>query len=332
MYAIVTAGGIPQPEDPLYPYSKGDSKALIDVAGKPMVQWVVDALNAAHQVDDIIMIGLSAKSGLVSAKPIHYISNQGRMLANIVVGVNKALELDKKTEYVLVVSSDIPALKGDMVDWLVAKCMETKDELYYGVCPRDVMETRYPNSRRTYTRLKNVELCGADIHVTHVRMATEHLDLWEQLIGNRKSPIRQASIVGLGTFWKVLTRSVTLDELVEHVCNRIGIKGRAIVWDRAEPCMDVDKPHQLELMRADLEAQQAEVKQAAKTQEKKAAAASSPKAKKAAVAEKTVKSTTKKTAEKPVAKASAPKGKAAPKEKAAPKAKPAAKKEPVKKK
>lgn len=278
MYAIVTAGGIPNPEDPLYTFLKGDAKALVDMAGKPMIQWVLDALNAAQQVDAIILIGLSSKSDLVSAKPIHYLSNQGRMLSNIVAGVNKALELNKKTEYVLVVSSDIPTLKGEMVDWLVSKCMETKDEMYYGVCPRDVMEARFPDSRRTYTRLKDIELCGADIHVTHVRMATEHLELWEKLIGNRKSPLTQASIVGLDTFWKIFTRSITLDELVTHLSNRLGIKGRAIFWDRAEPCMDVDKPHQLELLRADLEAQQVKGKRAATAAAKKAA----PKAKPAA--------------------------------------------------
>lgn len=300
MYAIVTAGGIPQPEDPLYPYSKGDSKALIDVAGKPMVQWVVDALNEAKLVDEIIMIGLSAKSGLVSAKPMHFISNQGRMLSNIVAGVEKALELHPKTDYVLVVSSDIPTLKGEMVDWLVNKCMETQDDLYYGVCPRDVMEARFPGSKRTYTRLKDIDLCGADINLTHVRMATEHLDLWEQLIGNRKSPIRQASLVGLDTFWKVFTRSATLDELVAHVCKRIGIKGRAIVWGQAEPCMDVDKPHQLELLRADLESQQAKEKRAAKAAEKKAVV------KKAAPKKPAVKKT---TSSKPTAKAK-PKAKA----------------------
>jgi len=283
MYAIVTAGGIPNPEDPLYMFLKGDAKALVDVAGKPMIQWVIDALNQAHEVDAIILIGLTAKSGIVSAKPMHHIPNQGRMLSNIVAGVNKALELNKKTEYVLVVSSDIPTLKGEMVDWLVAKCMETKDDLYYGVCPRDVMEARFPNSKRTYTKLKGIELCGADIHVTHVRMATEHLELWEKLIGNRKSPLSQASIVGFDTLWKVFTRSASLDELVEHVCKRIGIKGRAIVWDRAEPCMDVDKPHQLEMLRADLEAQLAAQPTAApekKAPAKKAAPAKKPAEKK----------------------------------------------------
>lgn len=260
MYAIVTAGGIPLPEDPLYSYSNGNAKALIDVAGKPMVQWALDALNEARQVDDIILIGLSAKTKLNSAKPIHYVPNQGRMLANIMAGVNKALELNPKTEYVLIASSDIPAITGEMVDWLISKCMETKDDLYYGVCPRQVMEARFPGSKRTYTRLKDMEVCGADINITHVRMATEHLDLWEQLIGSRKSPFRQASLVGLDTFWKVLTRSATLEELAEHVSKRLNIKGRVIVWDRAEPAMDVDKPHQLELLRADLEAQQAKGK------------------------------------------------------------------------
>ena len=293
MYAIITAGGIPQPEDALYAYSKGDSKALIDVAGKPMIQWTLDALNESREVEAIILIGLSAKTQLISAKPIHFISNQGRMLANIVAGINKALELNEKTEYVLVVSSDIPALKGDMVDWLVAKCLETKDELYYGVCPRDVMEARFPNSKRTYTRLKGIELCGADIHVSHVRMATEHLELWEKLIGNRKSPLSQASIVGLDTLWKVFTRSATLDELVDHVCKRIGIKGRAIVWDRAEPCMDVDKPHQLEMLRADLEAQLAA--------QPPVAPARKPAVKKAVPAKK-VTATAKKPAKKPAAK------------------------------
>lgn len=256
MDAIVTAGGIPNPEDPLYSFLRGDAKALVDMAGKPMVQWVLDALGEAKHVDNIILIGLSPKNTLISKKPLHYVSNQGRMLSNIVAGVKKSLELNKKNKYVLIVSSDIPALKGHMVDWLVEKSMETEDDLYYGVCTREVMEARFPESKRTYTKLKDMHVCGSDINVAHVSMATEHLDMWEQLIGNRKSPLRQASIIGLGTFFQVFTSSITLEALVEKVSQRIGIKGRAVIWSHAEPCMDVDKPHQLELLRADLAKQQ----------------------------------------------------------------------------
>ena len=261
MDAVVIAGGIPRPEDPLYSYSHGDSKALIDVAGKPMVQWVLDALGDAKQVGNVIVVGLSPKNGLTCKKPLSYVSNQGRMLANIVAGVNKSLELNKKTKYVMVVSSDIPALQPEMVDWLVNTCMETKDDLYYGVCPKDVMEARFPNSKRTYTHLKDMDVCGADMNVTHVRMATEHLDMWESLLGSRKSPLKQASVIGFGTLLALFTRRLTLEDAVRRVCDRIGIKGRAIVWPYAEPCMDIDKPHQLELLREDLARQQEQVEE-----------------------------------------------------------------------
>lgn len=259
MNAIITAGGIPQPGDPLYAYSNGDSKALIDVAGKPMIQWILDALGDSEEVDNIIIIGLKNDSGLTCKKPLHYISNQGRMLANIVTGVNKAIELNGNTEYVLLVSSDIPALKSEMVDWLIKTCMQTKDDLYYGVCPKEVMEARYPTSRRTYTKLKDMEVCGADMNIIHVSMTTDHLDTWEELIGNRKSPLRQAAVIGWDTLFKLFTRQFTLQALVERASQRIGIKGRAIIWSQAEPCMDVDKPHQLELMREDFASQQSKV-------------------------------------------------------------------------
>jgi GTP:adenosylcobinamide-phosphate guanylyltransferase len=256
MDAIVTAGGIPRPEDPLYTYSHGDSKALIDVAGKPMIQWVLDALGGSKHVDNVIIIGLSPKNSLACKKPIYYLPNQGRMLSNIVAGVKKSLEFNKKNQYVLIVSSDIPTVKTEMVDWLIETCQETQDDLYYGVCPRAVMETRFPSSNRTWTHLKDMDVCGADMNVSHVRNATEHLEMWESLIGNRKSPLKQAGIIGYGTLFKLLTRQLTLEEAVSRVSERIGFKGRAIVWPHAEPCMDVDKPHQLEMLREDLANQQ----------------------------------------------------------------------------
>jgi hypothetical protein len=225
---------------------------------------VLDALGGAKKVDNVIIVGLSSKSGVTCQKPLHYVSNQGRMLANIVAGVNKALEINKRSKYVLVVSSDIPALKSEMVDWLVDTCMETKDDIYYGVCPKDVMEARFPGSKRTYTHLKDMDVCGADMNLIHVRMATEHLDMWESLIGSRKSPLKQASIIGFGTLFALFTRRLTLEDAVRRVGERIGIKGRAIVWPYAEPCMDVDKPSQLDLLREDLEREQEQAQVAVK--------------------------------------------------------------------
>lgn len=255
MDAILTAGGIPQPEDPLYTYTNGDSKALVDVAGKPMIQWVLDALSDTKYVDNVIIIGLSSKSGVTCKKPMHFISNQGRMLANVVAGVSKSVELAPKAEYVLAVSSDIPGISAGMIDWLIETSMQTKEDMYYGVIPREVMEARFPGANRTYTKLKDIQLCGADMHIAHVSMTTDpdHLAMWEALIGNRKSPLKQAATIGIGTLFRMVTRSITLDELVATVTKRIGITGRPIIWENAEPGMDVDKPHQLEILREDME-------------------------------------------------------------------------------
>jgi len=153
---------------------------------------------------------------------------------------------------VLIVSSDIPAITGEMVDWLVEEIEKDPADIHYGVIPREVMEKRFPDSRRTWTHLKGSDLCGADINASHVRMATEHLDTWEELIGRRKSPLRQAATIGLGTLLLMLLRQLTLEDLVSRVTMRIGIQGKAVVWPWAEAGMDVDKPHQLEIMRADL--------------------------------------------------------------------------------
>jgi hypothetical protein len=159
------------------------------------------------------------------------------------------------------------------------------------------METRFPNSKRTYTHLKGMDVCGADMNITHVRMATEHLDMWESLIGTRKSPLKQAGIIGFGTLFALFLRRLTLEDAVKRVCDRIGIKGRAIIWGHAEPCMDVDKPHQLELMREDLANQQrkSDAREKAAARRASATKPAKPVKKKATTAKKTSSAKTTKT-------------------------------------
>jgi hypothetical protein len=50
----------------------------------------------------------------------------------------------------------------------------------------------------------------------------------------------------------VVTRSLTMQETAEKACKRLDIKGLAIECPYAEIGMDVDKPHQLEIMRTSL--------------------------------------------------------------------------------
>ena len=126
---------------------------------------------------------------------------------------------------------------------------ESEEDLYYNVIPRQVMEKRFPESKRSYIRLKDIELCGADMNVISTRMASSESDIWNRLANSRKNPVKQAALIGFDTLFLLLFRMVTLDEAVQKVTKRLKITGRAIVCPYAEVGMDVDKPHQLEVSR-----------------------------------------------------------------------------------
>jgi molybdopterin-guanine dinucleotide biosynthesis protein A len=252
MDAVVLAGGIPQPNEPLYSYSHGEAKALIDMAGKPMIQWVLDALGDSKSVDRIVVIGLTDKAKLACKKPVTYMSNQGKLLDNLKAGTARVLELNPKAEYVLFVSSDIPGITPDMVDWLVDTCKQTDHDLYYNVVRREDMEKRFPGSKRTYTRLKDLQVCGGDMNVARAAIVNENSEFVSKLLEARKNPAAQAALIGPDIIFKYLFGQLTIDNVVERVAGKLGWKGRAIVCPYPEIGMDVDKPHQLEIMRTDL--------------------------------------------------------------------------------
>ncbi|MDX9917612.1 MAG: NTP transferase domain-containing protein [Gudongella sp.] len=247
--AIVMAGDVLKPGDLLYEHAKETSKSMIIIAGKTLLQWVIEALDESERIDSIIVVGLKPIEGIGSKKPLYYIKNNGSMLDNILVGSDKSLELNPEREYVMLVSSDTPKIKGEMADWFFDVAMETRDDFYYGVCSREMMESKFPTSNRTYVKLRDMEVCGSDIGIINIKVVREHMPIWEALIGKRKTPLRQAALIGIGTLIGVLFKSYTLEGLAKKVSRRIGIKARAIVWNCPEPCMDIDKPHQLDILK-----------------------------------------------------------------------------------
>jgi molybdopterin-guanine dinucleotide biosynthesis protein A len=252
MDAVIIAGGIPQEGEPLYEYTQGASKAMLDIAGKPMVQWVLDALNGAAEIDKVVIVGLSEEEGLESDKITAFVPNMGDLIANVRAGVIKTLEINPQTNHVIVVSSDIPAISSEMVDWLVNASKGSDLDLYYTVIERQVMEKRFPTSKRSYVRLKDVEVCGGDVNIIHASLAASDSDIWDRLLDSRKNAVKQAAIIGFDTLLLMLLHAVTIDRAVEKVAKRLKITGKAVLCPFAEVGMDVDKPNQLDILRDDI--------------------------------------------------------------------------------
>jgi GTP:adenosylcobinamide-phosphate guanylyltransferase len=255
MDAVVIAGGIPRPDELLYPYTQGKPKAMLDIMGKPMVQWVLDALGGARHVGNVVLIGLPEDSGLTCIKPLTFIPNKMSMIENVSAGIKKVMEINPSATKVLLATADIPAITSEMVDWEIETTIDKNVDLCYNIVKREVIERRYPNSRRTFTKLKGMEACGADLHVLGTSVVSMNPEIWEKLTASRKNPLKQAAILGFDTLLLMLLRVITLENAIKKITARLHMTGTAIISPYAEMAMDVDKPHQLEMMREDLKKQ-----------------------------------------------------------------------------
>ncbi len=251
MDVLVFAGGKPDPEDPLFSVAQGKPKALIDVAGKPMAQWVLDAVSGAKHTEQVIVVGLDEDCGLHCARPLHFVPDRGGLIDNAVAGMRRVREISPAAEHALVLAGDTPAITPQMIDWRIEQTQGTDVDVDYAAIKREVMETRYPGSSRSYVRLRDVEVCGGDMHVVRPSLAAR-VDLVERLIEARKNVVKQAALIGFDTLFLLLTRRLTLKGAEKLVSKRLGVVGSATLSPYAEIGMDVDKPFQLEIMRRDL--------------------------------------------------------------------------------
>ncbi|MDR3577482.1 MAG: nucleotidyltransferase family protein [Anaerolineaceae bacterium] len=252
MNAIVTAGGTPQPEEALYAYTQGRAKAVLDFNGKPMVQWVLDALSGSTLIDRVVLVGLPAFVQLACSHPITYLDSAGSIIGNIQAGVQELITGTSPEDHALVVASDIPAIRPDIVDWLVHCVEESNFDIYYSIVERFNMERAFPGSKRTYAHLKDGEFCGGDMHAVRLGAALQDNPAWHRILEARKNPLKQAQLIGFDTLFLLKLRLLTIQRAERMISNRLCIRGKALICPYPETGMDVDKPFQLEMLRQEL--------------------------------------------------------------------------------
>jgi hypothetical protein len=90
------------------------------------------------------------------------------------------------------------------------------------------------------------------MNMIRISVAAGRDEIWNKLIAARKNVFKQAALIGYDTLILLLLRRLTLSRTVRTVAKRLDLKGRALVSPYAEVGMDVDKPHQFELLQAEL--------------------------------------------------------------------------------
>lgn len=254
MEAIVTAGGISAPDDPLYVLTGVAKKALIPLAGQPMISWIVDALVGSGLIEHIVIVGLHP--GEVTFKgdaPLFFVDSTGSLIDNILAGTATTREINPDVKKILLCASDIPLITPEIVSGFIAECGSQEAEAYYPVVEEKIMEARFPGSKRSYIPFKGGRYCGGDIFLFDIAAIKGKVELLRALAASRKNYWGQVRKLGPGFIFRFLLRQMTVHEAAERVGDKINLTARVVETRLAELGMDLDKPCQYHLIKACLE-------------------------------------------------------------------------------
>ncbi|MCB8985424.1 MAG: NTP transferase domain-containing protein [Ardenticatenaceae bacterium] len=253
MDCIIIAGGLATPEEPMYALTQGQPKALLPMGDRTMLERVVDAVQGSQYVENVVVVGLGSDMGMTFQRPVTHLPDHGSLVGNIVAGVNWVRERQPDTKMVLGASADVPLLTSQMVDTLVEMCRPFDASVYYTYVTRQTMETRFPHSNRTFVKLKGIEIAGGDLGLMNPTVIDNNEELFTALSNARKHAWKIARVVGIGLLLKFLFRRLGPKEIETEAFRVVGAPVKTINLPYAEMAMDADKPHQVEMLRAELE-------------------------------------------------------------------------------
>ncbi len=254
MDAIITAGGLLSVGDPLYELTGFEKKALIPLADRPMISWVIDALIDSSLVEHIVIVGLNPEEIPLSNFPIHFVDSTGNLINNILAGLDELLTVNPAADKFLLCSSDIPLITPEIIRGFVAECGSQEADVYYALVEEKTMEARFPNSKRSYVPFKGGRYSGGDLFLVSVETPDKtDIELFQALTGSRKNYWQQLRLLDFGFIIRFLFRRMTVHDAAARVSRIVNLDARTVVTRFAELGMDLDKPHQYEIIKADLE-------------------------------------------------------------------------------
>ena len=241
--AVVLAGG-GKPE-PLTEQEGVSNKAFIKLHNKPIIAYILDALHQASSIDRIIVVGpqnefeeLKQERGF-----FEIVAERGSMLDNLAAG----FELINTEKPCLVVTGDIPLINSVVIEHFLELCTPLEHDLYYPVLTREACLESFPETERTYVRLKEGHVTGGNIGLVRPSWFLDNKARLEMFISYRKKPLKLLRILPLSLGIKYLLKTLSIKDLEYHLSRLLFLKAKAVICDCVEIAVDIDKISDLEV-------------------------------------------------------------------------------------
>lgn len=253
LVAVVLAGERPGEVDPVARAAGVAAKALVPVAGRPMVERVVDALAATPGIGPIRLVA-RPEAGLLALPGLRALAAAGRLgldppAASPAASVAAALEAAGGAP-LLVTTADHPLLTAALVAEFLEGARASGADLALGLAPAAAVLELAPHTRRTWWRFADGCWSGANLFRLAGPGARPALAFWRRVEAERKRPWRIVRLLGPLDLLLYLTRSLTLAAAMARASRRLGCCVAAVPLGAGEAAIDVDKPEDLVLAEA----------------------------------------------------------------------------------
>ena len=249
MNALILAGSR-GPDDPMAKAAGVSHKALLPVAGVPMLLRVAEALQQTGKFQRLYVC--IEDPGVVFRVPGLEAMHRARLLETIpaaespAASVAAALKRIDLSRPLLITTADHPLLTAAMLQQFLE--LAPKDcDLAVALAPADVVSAAYPGAIRTFYKLGKKRYCGCNLFLARTSEVAKIAEYWRKLEAHRKSPLKLIWRVGPLALLKVLLGLMSVEDAFAHLSRKAGGVIKPVELPIAEAAIDVDKPADLEL-------------------------------------------------------------------------------------
>jgi len=222
-----------------------DNKALLPINGKPMVEYVVDALQDVPMIEKISITGpVGLLKQHLGDKVDFYMESRESLFENVKAG----MEPFANDNAVLLVTSDIPMVTGGMITDFIQRCIRQGGDFCYPIVEKRLNEERFPDVERTYVRLREGTYTGGNIIYMNPDVVATCEEFARKLIEFRKQPWKTSRLLGLKFLVGLLLGFLSIPKVEERFYKLLDIQASAIITPFPEIGNDVDKPSDIEMV------------------------------------------------------------------------------------
>jgi GTP:adenosylcobinamide-phosphate guanylyltransferase len=247
--ALLLAGSRPG-IDSLAASRGGRLKALLPVSGRPMVARVAETLLACPDIERVRVLtqDVDAIAAVLPADERIGFAVSGSGISNSIAAIAGGPDAPWP---LFVTTADHVLLRPETISAFLSAVAGV--DVAVGVVERKVVESRFPNTRRTWLRFRGGEWTGANLFAFNGAAAREALAIWSEIEADRKKGWKLILRFGPLLLLRALTRTITLESALDKAGRKLGVRVKPVPLTDPLAAVDVDKLSDLELAEAVLE-------------------------------------------------------------------------------